>query len=435
MKAGTKAQKEALQLSAKLTDLTKAERVWALKYVPYFIGHESRGTVTCMHCGHTFSHNGKETQRCPHCRRTLHIRETRKESDRDVECFVLMDAIDRWQVMRYFHVVIDCTKSGKQGKTRISEIMQRWVSTSGDYVIIAKQRNICFYNISWAYDSEMQVRQIPDKYYYNGIDREGFCEMRVRRWHERLLHVSYDKGQTKLDVFTYIRAMMSSTYAETLFKMGRLELFAVCAERNLFRNSEIVAAMRIALRNKFDIEKDATLWLDYVETLYKLKKDLHSPAYVCPKDLHSAHDLYLQRWRRIEAEKQRRLDQKRMLEKIMRAKKQNEAYIKRMKKFFGLQLTDGDITIHVLKDIEEFAAEASVMEHCVFQNEYYNHPQSLIMSAQVNGKRTETVEVSLSSFTISQSRGHKNMPSKYHKRIVSLVNNSMPLIKQAAGTV
>ena len=429
----TKAQKEVVQLATQLHDLTKAERVWALKNVPYFIGHASRGTVTCMHCGHTFDYKGKETQRCPHCKRTLHITETRKESARDVECFVLIDAIDRWQVMRYFHVVTECLKSGKQGKTRISEIMQRWIGSKGEYVILAKTRNICFYNISWAYDSEMQPRQIPDKYYYNGIDREGYCASYVRKWHDSLQHVPFVREQIKLDVFTYIRAMMSSPYAETLFKMGKLKLFSVCAERNLFRNNEIVAAMRIALRNKYDIEKDVTLWMDYVETLFKLKKDLHSPAYVCPKDLHAAHDLYLQRWRRIEDEKQRKLDAKRMLEKVMRAKKQNEAYIKRMQPFFGLLLKEGNLQIHVLKDVEEFATEASVMGHCVFQNEYYNRPSSLIMSAQVNGKRTETVEVSLQSFTIQQSRGHKNLPTKFHKQIVSLVNRNMNLIRQAAS--
>lgn len=433
MKPHTKAHNEVMQLREQLRPLTAKERCWALKHVPYFTGHASYGKVTCQHCGHVFEHNGKDEQRCPHCKRTLHITQTKKESADDIECFVLMDAVEQWQVMRYFHVITQSRKRGTKTSTRISEIMQRWIGADGKYVIVAKQRNICFYNIRWVYDSDMQIHGIPDEHYINRIDNEGFCTYTVRKWHAALQHVQYDFDKLQMPLFNFVRAFMSSSYAETLFKQGRLQLFKYCAENNLFGSKEFVAAMRIALRHKYDIEKDVTLWCDYVQTLLKLKKDVHNAVYVCPKDLHAAHDLYLQRWRKIEAEKQRKLDEKRKLEKVLRAKMDNEAYIKRMQPFLGLLFTDGKgISLHVLRDVSEFAEEAAVMQHCVFDNEYYKKPQSLIMSAQVNGERTETVEVSLADFTIQQSRGHRNYPSKYHKRIVQLVRNSLPMIKQAA---
>lgn len=422
-----------MQLHEQLHPLTAKERMWATKNVPYFMGHASYGKVTCQHCGTKFEHNGKDEQRCPHCKRKLHIEQTRRESDRDIACFVLLDAVERWQVMRYFHVITDCSKKGTSCTTRIREIMQRWVSTSGQYVILSRQRSVVFYRISWGYETPFEVRKTPPPNYYNRIDHEGFTEVRVRKLHDRLQHVAYNESKCKLALFQYISAFMSTPYAETLYKQERYELFAHLAENELFCDKDIMAAVRIAMRNKYDIEKDLTMWFDMVQTLLKLKKDVHNAHYVCPKSLRKAHDTYMQQWRRIEAERQRKADEKRRLKKLLQAKKENEAYIKRMQPYLGLLFAaDENIRLHVLQDISEFAEEAAVMGHCVFENEYYRKPSSLILSAQVDGKRTETVEVSLQSFSIQQSRGHKNYPSKYHNRIVSLVNSNMPLIRQAA---
>lgn len=434
MQAQTKVQKEVLQLHTQLQPLTAKERMWATKNVPYFMGHASHGRVTCMHCGTVFEHNGKDEQRCPHCKRKLHIEQTRRESDRDIACFVLLDAIERWQVMRYFHVITESSKKGTSCTTRIREIMQRWIGTNGQYVILSVQRSVVFYRISWNYYTPFEVRKTPPPNYYNRIDHEGYSEVRVRKLHERMQHVGYTESKCKVSLFQYISAFMATPFAETIYKQERYGLFQHMAENGLFSNKDIVAAVRIALRNKYNVEKDVSLWFDYVQTLVRLKKDVHNAHYVCPKSLRKAHDEYLEKWRRIEAERQRKEDEKRKLAKLIRAKQENDAYIKRVEPFLGLCITDGKgITLHVLQDVKEFAEEADAMEHCVFQNEYYKKPYSLIMSAQVNDKRTETVELSLQSFTVLQSRGHRNYPSKYHKRIVSLVNRNMQLIKQAAG--
>lgn len=435
VKGLTKVQQEVLRLHEQLHPLTAKERMWATKQMPTFIGHASYGKVTCMQCGTVFEHNGKDEQRCPHCKRKLQVEQTRRESASNTECFVLLDAVERWQVMRYFHVITESSKKGTSCKTRIREIMQRWVNTSGQYVIMSITRYFYMsYSYKWSYGTPFEVRKLPPTNYYNRIDHEGYSEVRIRRLHERMQHVGYDESKCKLSLFHYIRAFMSTPYAETLYKQGRYELFQYMAEHELFSEADTVAAVRIALRNKYDICKDVTMWFDYVQLLVRLKKDVHNAHYVCPKSLKKAHDEYLHKWQRIEAERQRRADEKRKLEKVLRAKIDNEAYIKRMKPFLGLLFTDGrGISLHVLRDVAEFAEEAAVMHHCVFDNEYYKKPTSLIMSAQVNGERTETVEVSLQSFTLQQSRGHNNYPTKYHKRIVSLVNRNMPLIKQAAG--
>mgnify|MGYP000296788918 FL=1 len=52
------------------------------------------------------------------------------------------------------------------------------------------------------------------------------------------------------------------------------------------------------------------------------------------------------------------------------------------------------------------------MHHCVFTNEYYLKADSLILSATIDGKRIETIEVSLKRMEVVQSRGvcNKNTP-------------------------
>ena len=45
------------------------------------------------------------------------------------------------------------------------------------------------------------------------------------------------------------------------------------------------------------------------------------------------------------------------------------------------------------------------MQHCVFTNEYYLKADSLILSATIDGKRIETIEVSLKRMEVVQSRG------------------------------
>ncbi len=66
--------------------------------------------------------------------------------------------------------------------------------------------------------------------------------------------------------------------------------------------------------------------------------------------------------------------------------------------------------------------------HCV--SGYHSKVDSLILSACIDGKRIETIEVSLSQLKVIQSRGVCNRNTKYHNRIVHLVNQNIPLIEQ-----
>ena len=72
--------------------------------------------------------------------------------------------------------------------------------------------------------------------------------------------------------------------------------------------------------------------------------------------------------------------------------------------------------------------EGRLMHHCV--GGYHNRKDSLILSATIDGKRIETIEVSLATLKVVQSRGVCNENTEYHDRIVNLVNSNVNLIRQ-----
>lgn len=66
--------------------------------------------------------------------------------------------------------------------------------------------------------------------------------------------------------------------------------------------------------------------------------------------------------------------------------------------------------------------------HCV--GGYYSKTDSLILTACIDGKKMETIEVSLSKLQVIQSRGVCNENTEYHNQIVQLVEKNIPLIEQ-----
>lgn len=88
------------------------------------------------------------------------------------------------------------------------------------------------------------------------------------------------------------------------------------------------------------------------------------------------------------------------------------------------------INVRVLDSVMEYAEEGTAMKHCVFTNDYYLKEDSLIFSATINGKRIETIEVSLKTLKVAQSRGVCNQNTEYHDQIINLVNNNKQLIQQ-----
>ena len=99
-------------------------------------------------------------------------------------------------------------------------------------------------------------------------------------------------------------------------------------------------------------------------------------------------------------------------------------------KFFGISFTDGTIQVHVLESVQEHLDEGTAMHHCVFDSAYYLKEKSLILSATIEGRRIETIEVNLDTLKVVQSRGVCNQNTEYHDQIINLVNANRKLIRQ-----
>mgnify|MGYP005922908105 FL=1 len=104
-----------------------------------------------------------------------------------------------------------------------------------------------------------------------------------------------------------------------------------------------------------------------------------------------------------------------------------------MSRYLDLVFSDGLIEITVLQSAEEFYNEGKIMHHCVYSNAYYAENNSLVMSAHIGDKRIETIEIDLKRLIISQSHGAYNQDTKYHSRIVSLVQRNLHKIARRAN--
>ena len=106
---------------------------------------------------------------------------------------------------------------------------------------------------------------------------------------------------------------------------------------------------------------------------------------------------------------------------------EDEAQFKKLKApFFGLALTDGTIQVRVLESVQEDIEEGQALHHCIFTNDNEYHPkeQSLILSASIDGKPIETIELSSETMKVIQCRGLQNKNIEYHDRIIELVHQN-----------
>ena len=167
---------------------------------------------------------------------------------------------------------------------------------------------------------------------------------------------------------------------------------------------------------------DEGLWCDYVDMVIRLGRNIHNAHYVCLEDLQQAHNEILQMLRaRQEREQEEHKRQK---------AQEDEARFQKLKApFFGVAFTDGSIQIRVLESVQEYIEEGQALHHCVFTNEYHLKEKSLILSARIEGKRIETIEVSLETIQVIQCRGLQNKNTEYHERIIELVHQNMKQIQ------
>jgi hypothetical protein len=420
MKPKNKFQQQIVEASKTLPTITRQQIQWGYDNAIEHVGRRTdKGITTCTKCGHSWQGAGYLVSvltdcTCPECNTKLKVETSKKRVFDGKYYMTVITAHKGFQVVR--SVMISCTaKIGEQTKYSHCEVMQRWIAPDGKYATFARLRQTmgtCYYD-SWIFGSPLELRQEIDVYnrIFTGVvyPRQKLIPEIKRTGYKKALY-----GQKPLDLF---RILLSDNRAETLLKTGQTKLLKRLLDMGWQRNIDNYwESARICIRNNCTI-KDATLWCDYIDFLHFLGKDLHNAKYVCPADLKAEHDRYMRKKEKAEA----RQELEKQLEK-------EDEYRKAKERFFGLVFSDGLISIRVLESVKDIIQEGKLMHHCV--GSYHSKTDSLILSACIDGKRIETIEISLSKLQVIQSRGVCNTNTKYHERIIKLINNNIPLIEK-----
>ena len=417
MKPRNKFEQAVLAQSKYLRPITKAQTQWAFREcIEHFAYRLPKGKSTCMDCGYSWQMiEPTEHCTCPQCGAGLEVITTRARKLKQRQYFTVLTTSGGYQVLRMYLLIAGMEK-GYQATSSVMEIGQYWWDERGRQSIVAVQRTMGHYIDSFAYYSSMAIRR--DNEAYRFVARCPVCPK--VKLSDTLKRNGFEGKYYGIAPSSLIPALLTDSRAETLLKAGRTEHLRYFLSRAR-KIDEYWQAYKITLRRGYDIT-DIALWCDYVDMLRRLGKDTHNAHYVCPEDLQAAHDTAqrkLQAQREKEAEAQRR---KKAIE--------NEERFQALKApFFGIAFTDGTIQIRVLESVQEYIEEGQALHHCVFTNEYHLKEKSLILSARIEGKRVETIEVSLETMQVIQCRGLQNKNTEYHERIIELVHQNMKQIQ------
>lgn len=418
MKPRNKFEKAILAQSKYLRPISKPQINWAFhECIDHYAYRLPKGRTTCMDCGHDWMMKEQiDTCICPECGAKLKTNLTYCRKLQQKQYFTVLTTSGGYQVLRMFILIVEMEK-GYKAKPCVFEIGQYWWNEQGRKAVVAIQRVMGHYIDTFSFASPMAIRQDNNAYQHiayspiypkfkaiSTLCRNGF------------------KGDFHGTVpITLIPALLTDSKAETLLKARQYPMLSHYL-RSSFEIDRYWASIKICIRNGYTIE-DGSMWRDTIDLLRHFGKDTNSPKYVCPTVLKAEHDKWTEK-KRIEREREELVESRR------KAKKDEKKYKELKGRFFGLVFTDGILNIRVLESVEEFAEEGAKMRHCIFSNSYYLKENSLILSATINGKRIETIEVSLKTFQVVQSRGACNSNTEYHERIINLINKNIKLIQK-----
>lgn len=224
------------------------------------------------------------------------------------------------------------------------------------------------------------------------------------------------------------KALLADPRMETLMKAGEIREMKYFLT-NLDNADEFWASYLIAKRHRYHIN-NIEMWCDYLRMLKNLGKDLRNPKNICPEDFIEAHDGLS---RKIEDRRRREREEaerRRAEERLLREKEKEEQFKALKSKFFGLVISDNEISVKVLESIEEYCQEGNTQHICVFSSSYYLKKNTLVLSARIDDTIIETVEVDLQTLKVVQCHGKYNKDTEYHDRIINLVNSNARLIKE-----
>ena len=447
MKPRSRIKKRFCELAESLPPAGAALRKWAKRHCfePEALYWQHRGhnqEIWCQCCGHREPCDGwlvmsTSPWKCPECGARCEVANyhDRRGDTVDRSLLSVVDVHEGIQVVRTFEAG-RCNNYGSATHYLLEELFQVWITDRGREYITSRGYARTLYWIGWNYGAPYQIgcrsRGGGGYYIYNDMyDISGnwfYPKMKIAPYLE-MRGVSrglLERACKKYDIATMMREIVIDPRFETLAKTGYEQvLFYFLGNRLLL--DRYWKALNICHRNGYAIPQPG-MWRDYVDNLAELGLDTRSPVYLCPPDLPAAHDRMLAR---IQRKRNREAVEKRRAEIAAGEKRFRET----RGKFFGLVFPGEHVSVRCIRSVDEVYREGAALHHCVFTNKYYERDESLLLSARDNTthKPVETIEVSLDSFKVLQSRGACNQDSPFHEEILRLVCDNMQQIRRAAA--
>lgn len=447
----TKREQRVMALHNRLPELSAAQRRWMLSLFDDIGYYWKRGEVWCQRCGHIEHLDVPELAVsldccdyiCPECGHRLllkHFSQMHGSAKTGLNVGFLTTVVTTMGGQQVFRTYLSerCNVKGEPTRYDQHAIFENWIDEQGREVILSRQYSRSLWHMTWQYESEWSVKKHNGHcsgYYVTSdlFDISGhwfypqwrMSKVVMRNGWRMDIAKAYDHSPYSTSPVLLVQNLLKYPECEMLMKNGQKMMFYHLVSKGVEEMAKYIPSIRICNRNKYIIE-DAGIWCDYIDMLEYFGKDVRNVHYVCPSDLRKAHDRLLKK--KIDREFREKLTKD-----IARSVKYEKAYREQKGRYFGICFGNENIVITVICSVKEMAMEGEMMHHCVFANAYYKKADSLILSARDSrGLRLETVEVSLRTWQVLQSRGVCNNPTKYHDEIIRLVNENMYQFKKVA---
>ena len=317
------------------------------------------------------------------------------------------------------------------GKDYCHEVAQWWCDTETGKMYYREKHSSLIYGGNYGYrfrgydnDTPFQFKSksgMEDKYGYR------FCTP-FQNGYVRLTKVLALRGATSEDIKEFgvkkVSEALADARMETILKHSYRDFYWLLKNSRELTDA-VWSAYKITIRNHYRI-RNMGLWYDMINDMAYLGIDFRNPRYVCPRAYKRFHDELVEKANR-KREKERKIEQARKAREMM--EKNKDIVEERIRKYSDLAIGNGSLHSVTLITYDDYIEEGTRMHHCV--GGYFDHKNSLILSFRDNdGMRVETVEISLTTFSIVQSRGLQNKSTSHHKEIIDLVESNMWQIEQ-----
>ena len=417
MKPRNKKQQHIVELSGRLRPLTTPQMNWALNSTINHYGYRLKnGMCTCMKCGHEWLENRNGTCLCPECGTQIEIKDTKERVIRDKSYFNVITTLEGYQVVRMFLMMVEMRK-GMKASPAYLEIGQYFIDPKGNKTVVGLQRTLGYYIDSFAFGSPLEIRNDNDA--FNHIaDQWVYPRIKVT---DTIKRNGFKNSTHHIHPVTLFQQLLTNPKAETLMKSNEIELLRyLChhtAEVDNYWNT-----IKIAKRNGYKF-KDVGMWMDYIKMLERMGRDLNSPSLIAPKDLKTAHDIYVAKVNRQRIKEQREKERQQGIE--------DKAKFEELKsRYFGMAMTDGEIEIHSIDTIDDYYKIGESQSICCGTAKYFLKESTLTLTAYIGDKQIATIEISLDDYHIIQCRAFANGICEYTEQIAGIINANKKMIAE-----